>query len=156
MLDDSSEFDYGEVFPDDWSLIIYEKDGLIFIDDQYCVTPGCGCQDVAVSFVKVYLKKSNSLGTISVDTAKWQIGNMEKASEVSDKLKQLWTDFQEIYPNLKQILRQRRKEIRKAWTTVLGQITPEAHFSKKNYKKPGRNDPCPCGSGKKYKKCCLP
>ncbi len=23
-----------------------------------------------------------------------------------------------------------------------------------NQKKPGRNDPCPCGSGKKYKKCC--
>jgi uncharacterized protein YecA (UPF0149 family) len=22
-------------------------------------------------------------------------------------------------------------------------------------KKPARNDPCPCGSGKKYKKCCL-
>jgi hypothetical protein len=22
--------------------------------------------------------------------------------------------------------------------------------------KPGRNDPCPCGSGKKFKKCCLP
>jgi hypothetical protein len=22
--------------------------------------------------------------------------------------------------------------------------------------KPGRNDRCPCGSGKKYKKCCLP
>ena len=25
---------------------------------------------------------------------------------------------------------------------------------RKNGKKPGRNDPCPCGSGKKYKKCC--
>jgi len=23
-------------------------------------------------------------------------------------------------------------------------------------KKVGRNDPCPCGSGRKYKKCCLP
>jgi len=23
------------------------------------------------------------------------------------------------------------------------------------YKKVGRNDKCPCGSGKKYKKCCL-
>jgi len=22
-------------------------------------------------------------------------------------------------------------------------------------RKVGRNDPCPCGSGKKYKKCCL-
>jgi uncharacterized protein YecA (UPF0149 family) len=21
--------------------------------------------------------------------------------------------------------------------------------------RPGRNDPCPCGSGKKYKKCCM-
>jgi len=24
------------------------------------------------------------------------------------------------------------------------------------HEKPGRNDPCPCGSGKKYKKCCYP
>ena len=24
-----------------------------------------------------------------------------------------------------------------------------------NFKKVGRNDPCPCGSGKKFKKCCL-
>ena len=22
--------------------------------------------------------------------------------------------------------------------------------------KPGRNDPCPCGSGNKHRKCCLP
>ena len=27
--------------------------------------------------------------------------------------------------------------------------------SKKNKTKIGRNDPCPCGSGRKYKKCCL-
>jgi preprotein translocase subunit SecA len=27
---------------------------------------------------------------------------------------------------------------------------------KKAGKKPGRNDPCPCGSGKKYKKCHYP
>ena len=25
----------------------------------------------------------------------------------------------------------------------------------KTRRKIGRNDPCPCGSGKKYKKCCL-
>jgi len=28
--------------------------------------------------------------------------------------------------------------------------------SKKVFKKTGRNEPCPCGSGKKYKKCCWP
>lgn len=28
-------------------------------------------------------------------------------------------------------------------------------FAERKKKKIGRNDPCPCGSGKKYKKCCL-
>ncbi len=33
---------------------------------------------------------------------------------------------------------------------------PESKTPKKsNEKKIGRNDPCPCGSGKKYKKCCM-
>ncbi|MCK4891323.1 MAG: SEC-C domain-containing protein [Candidatus Pacebacteria bacterium] len=27
--------------------------------------------------------------------------------------------------------------------------------SPETVKKIGRNDPCPCGSGKKYKKCCM-
>ena len=28
-------------------------------------------------------------------------------------------------------------------------------FQHQNHRKVGRNDPCPCGSGKKYKKCCI-
>ena len=31
-----------------------------------------------------------------------------------------------------------------------GVVSPDG----KTVKKVGRNDPCPCGSGKKYKKCC--
>jgi preprotein translocase subunit SecA len=36
------------------------------------------------------------------------------------------------------------------------QGSPSAHTSepRRNVSKAGRNDPCPCGSGKKYKKCC--
>ena len=30
----------------------------------------------------------------------------------------------------------------------------ESQPVKKDAKKVGRNEPCPCGSGKKYKKCC--
>jgi hypothetical protein len=33
-------------------------------------------------------------------------------------------------------------------------IRSELDPKKENEKKVGRNDPCPCGSGKKYKKCC--
>ena len=32
---------------------------------------------------------------------------------------------------------------------------PKKHKTIKKAPKVGRNDPCPCGSGKKYKKCCL-
>jgi len=32
--------------------------------------------------------------------------------------------------------------------------TPGAHRPVRVIAQPGRNDPCPCGSGKKYKKCC--
>ena len=32
--------------------------------------------------------------------------------------------------------------------------TPAAHAVKREAEKVGRNDPCPCGSGKKHKKCC--
>ena len=40
---------------------------------------------------------------------------------------------------------EKRKEIQKSWIaskTIVNEV------------KIGRNDPCPCGSGKKYKKCC--
>ena len=34
-------------------------------------------------------------------------------------------------------------------------IAQEMSDFSEEYKKAGRNDPCPCGSGKKYKKCCI-
>lgn len=39
---------------------------------------------------------------------------------------------------------------------VLAQRYKNAHTQKvREYSKIGRNDSCPCGSGKKYKNCCL-
>lgn len=40
---------------------------------------------------------------------------------------------------------EKRKEIQKSWRSSKTIV---------NENKVGRNDPCPCGSGKKYKKCC--
>ncbi|MGI6028360.1 MAG: preprotein translocase subunit SecA [Candidatus Heteroscillospira sp.] len=46
-----------------------------------------------------------------------------------------------------------RKAVAKANTASAGG-EPVKRQPLKKAKKPGRNDPCPCGSGKKYKKCC--
>lgn len=35
-----------------------------------------------------------------------------------------------------------------------GQVAPAGQTVRREGPKVGRNDPCPCGSGKKYKKCC--
>jgi len=41
---------------------------------------------------------------------------------------------------------------KKVKTRPLKSLSTKAKSKKR--KKIGRNDPCPCGSGKKYKKCC--
>lgn len=38
------------------------------------------------------------------------------------------------------------------WFCLGGEINPKAE--QRQVEKVGRNDPCPCGSGKKFKKCC--
>ncbi|CAA7622664.1 YchJ family protein [Magnetospirillum sp. UT-4] len=38
------------------------------------------------------------------------------------------------------------------WLYVDGEVNPRQ--APRQVEKVGRNDPCPCGSGKKYKKCC--
>lgn len=45
------------------------------------------------------------------------------------------------------------KKIDDSWFFLDGEVQP--HTLKRSGPKVGRNDPCFCGSGKKYKKCCL-
>ena len=40
-------------------------------------------------------------------------------------------------------------------TDVFKLMNPDA-FTARREVRVGRNDPCPCGSGSKYKKCCIP
>ncbi|QAT51110.1 preprotein translocase subunit SecA [Caproiciproducens sp. NJN-50] len=48
----------------------------------------------------------------------------------------------------------KREQVAKPTGTAGGDAGDQSHMPVRKGKKPGRNDPCPCGSGKKYKKCC--
>jgi preprotein translocase subunit SecA len=50
-------------------------------------------------------------------------------------------------------LRRKRRELEQASMAGAGDLQPVQQVVR-NTAKIGRNDPCPCGSGKKYKKCC--
>jgi preprotein translocase subunit SecA len=49
--------------------------------------------------------------------------------------------------------RRKRRELEQAMMAGAGDLQPVQQVVR-NAAKIGRNDPCPCGSGKKYKKCC--
>jgi preprotein translocase subunit SecA len=49
--------------------------------------------------------------------------------------------------------RRKRRELEQARMAGAGERQPVQQVVR-NSEKIGRNDPCPCGSGKKYKKCC--
>jgi len=57
---------------------------------------------------------------------------------------------------LREVSRFRREQGH--WVYIDGQVSVEGQASvegtTRRVTKVGRNDPCPCGSGKKYKKCC--
>lgn len=47
------------------------------------------------------------------------------------------------------------RDIHAYWLARRGENAPSSQPVRQSEPRVGRNDPCPCGSGKKYKKCCL-
>lgn len=83
------------------------------------------------------------------------IANMDEASNV-----ELSIDFEKLYYNMLDAQADYLYNLPQ-WQGILGEekmkeIVKAQRKSKTMVKEdqPGRNDSCPCGSGKKYKKCC--
>jgi uncharacterized coiled-coil protein SlyX len=60
-------------------------------------------------------------------------------------------ELKEVVPDLDLVLAKRQALLRRLYRRALSRKTIRLQAPK-----PGRNERCPCGSGKKYKKCCTP
>jgi uncharacterized protein YecA (UPF0149 family) len=69
-------------------------------------------------------------------------------------LTQIWKKFQKE-PGVKRILKTRQKEMKIIGKEIARLSLKNKSKGLRSGSKIGRNDTCPCGSGKKYKKCCL-
>ncbi|NLJ88290.1 MAG: SEC-C domain-containing protein [Epulopiscium sp.] len=94
-----------------------------------------------------------------INTSITQEVNLEELTEDSDV--KLNIDYEKLYWNMLDSQAEWLYTI-PAWDDILSQerraeIKKEYNRSKiiVKPKKIGRNEPCPCGSGKKYKKCCI-
>jgi uncharacterized protein YchJ len=139
---------YGEIL----KVTLYEMHCIIY--DQYCLKPGCSCTDTVLNIFSVddNGEIENELSALSVkyNNRKWN--TIETASSEAD-LKSIKSAVEQQYPDIYSKLKKRHLRLRSIY----------AYNKKRDYSpkqalrlpKVGRNDPCPCGSGKKYKKCCL-
>jgi hypothetical protein len=143
-------------------------DGEYLFLDSYCDDPDCDCRRVMVNVVSRDDPR-NILATInygweSVEFYKKFMHSDEKVAEYaigaaldilnfqSDLAPAFLKAFEQILTrSYIETLEEHYKMFKQA---IREKQTVRSEVKNKYGRKIGRNDPCPCGSGKKYKKCC--
>jgi hypothetical protein len=143
---------WNDVFPDDFHFIFFLCGKKYIAIDNYCITPGCRCNDVAISFLN--MDEKNELGAVFTDTMKLNVQDVHSQKSSKQELLKCWGQLKTVYPDLKIKLQKRHKEI-KRFGCEIARISGNFTAPVVTEKKVNRNDPCPCGSGKKFKKCCM-
>lgn len=145
-------------------------------DDQYCLRPDCLCRAAVLQCFRITPQGANAAPqgpNLSLryhyDTQRFEdlerSGSNLSPESFLDSMCQVQTDFDGF-------LAKRHAQLRRLYRLYLRrhpfseqrsaedetQVPESFHDSPpqplRAARKPGRNDPCPCGSGKKYKKCC--
>lgn len=151
---------WAELFPKSkaWT---FEHEGVsIFVDDQYCATASCPCTEVILSIFRIERRGPDDsegvlLGAVRYDlrTRRHKLESAAPASSAKTVLRLTDTLFKSL-PAIHDEL-DRRQRFMRGFAEWLAERRL-AQRTKPGVAAPRRNDPCPCGSGRKYKKCCLP
>ncbi len=128
---------------------LYKLDGRLYEAlDLYCVAPGCTCGEVIVDVATVMPRGGPPLGHVVVERS--GAARLEPRGNGRERLEQVWTAFQKRHPSYRARLARRGAAMKEIAARIVPGAPPRAEAKPKI----GRNDACPCGSGKKYKKCC--
>lgn len=150
---------YYQIFPFAEIISLNINNKQLFVEDFYCVLPFCHCQDAHLYF-QFYDKDINffpffhehSPETHIIYNIKRDKWHLEGKNNLKIDHKILMAAFSRAY-NIHDIYKIRYDRIRKIYKHYRSQFVTT--FAMDPNDRVGRNDPCQCGSGKKYKKCCL-
>ncbi len=165
--DDGLLTPFVEVFP--WGLALYFqlKDEIWAVDDHYCVQPNCQCKVALLNFLKLVdasgkkttslkdspaIRYDHSSGT-TLETFRGAPGHPDPAVllaalKCTHPMMHLMLEFRHLMMQKLYLLRAAEK-LRSKINSL------QVSTGVRRAPKVGRNEPCPCGSGKKYKHCCL-
>lgn len=167
---------YAEMFPWAVALEFVYEDAPCYVDDQYCVRPGCTCTDAGLTFFRSShpehpwpdASRSFVLVRYDYETVQWKVeGGRIGASAADDLIRAI----NRAHPDLRDTLRRRHGQLKQLAARLMpepardsqaaddpesaspSRLSPAPQPVRAEHR-PGRNEPCPCGSGKKFKKCC--
>jgi hypothetical protein len=119
-----------------------------------CSNPGCDCHEVRVVFFDDADDSGNGVGWVYLDiSGPVGIHILEMSAErgaPEDLIRELWKLFERRY-DAGSFLRRREAQSKLVGETIWALVPKTVRTTPQ----PGRNDPCPCGSGRKFKKCCM-
>ena len=140
---------YCEVYPHDWDLRMLLDGAVYWVHDSYCLNPTCTCRDVRLDFFDTH--NPEPVGGVAVAVGAWREAKVEGGSLAH----RLWKTFIGE-SGRKAKLRERFRKMRLAAQRVgeLHETERPPEPARREGRKVGRNEPCPCGSGRKHKRCC--
>jgi hypothetical protein len=176
LTGDGTVVGYGEIFPLAPALALKIGSEQWDVIDDYCVNPDCSCRQVVLQFVtrdecSVSRTKEKPPPAIYYDYRSKTFEQAQAPEKHQPSLQDLLAALKDHTPRLDGELMKRHQRLKALFKRALAkheaaadEIQPDAElepepqdrteFKSAHLPKPGRNDPCPCGSGKKYKKCC--
>lgn len=142
---------YTEVFRFSTPALVMLNGQDCYVDESYCVRPECPCTEVAVAVVP----RSSPTGGAVFPLAELYFDYHRGTARVHPQRPVTAGELQAIcqtlvsqnpaFPNNLAVRHQRMQALyTRSRRGVAAMSRPQV----------GRNDPCPCGSGAKYKKCC--
>jgi hypothetical protein len=124
------------------------------VNDYYCLNSRCTCKDVHLVFHEVPAGKRSSThapiaGSLTYSYGSRTISFDRNSTASREHVQRLFDSLKTARPDLTSVVRKRHRTLRLLYSRSRRKNDPPSSTSKV-----GRNEPCPCGSGRKFKHCC--
>ena len=144
-----------DIFPYAEDISINDGPTQYYFDDQYCINSTCSCKDVALAILPIengIAQGGDSSPAVRYNymNGKWKLETLP--ADNSQPVGRIMGKLSESLPDLSGTLKTRHGILRRLYGKYRQNQGLETTGQPKQ--KIGRNEPCPCGSGKKYKMCC--
>ena len=137
---------HDELFPHDWDLLFKHEGRSYLAIEHHCPSAACPCTDVVVELLEMGEALARHIGELRIDFKAARLKPKASSPLTAKLFKPLWAKH-----GADRLMRY--GEVRRAVQAHAAART--AVFGLAKAAPPARNAPCPCGSGKKYKRCCV-